>query len=472
MSEFNKSDFIVPDGFFDYLKINYWAILPRVATAALSRIKDSDVVSLSAQAKEIYAREHMNDGENEKSFSVQNGLAIIPIEGMLTKKPTCMSALMGNTRGYLSYKKDLRQALTDDSVRGIMLDMSSPGGSISGLFDLADYIYEANKKKPIYAYISDIGCSACYLLASQAKAIYCNSNALVGSIGVYTTIEDVSKAYSDLGIKVNLVRSSDKKGIGVEGVKVSEKDISEIQKEIDSFQTLFEAAVLRGRVLNDKQKQKVFDASVFVGQQAVNVGLVDKCISFEKALSIVAEDIKTKKGSKASDLACNFSAESDVEVVLEKETEDVVLDNKTDEILLDQNNNNITATENQNGENELNEDEVIAKYLATLGAKSEDEIKNALYFTRNHKENLVAKAKEKHIAAFGSDNQSIDFTLLDINSLNAVIANYETIVSASFGGGRKSTGNSATSNPANVTDKIGIAKATEELKSTGEYASL
>ena len=115
---------------------------------------------------------------------------------------------------------------------------------------------------------------------------------------------------------------------------------------------MFEAAVLRGRVLNDKQKQKVFDASVFVGQQAVNVGLVDKCISFEKALSIVAEDIKTKKGSKASDLACNFSAESDVEVVLEKETEDVVLDNKTDEILLDQNNNNITATENQNGENE------------------------------------------------------------------------------------------------------------------------
>ena len=90
----------------------------------------------------------------------------------------------------------VEQAAEDPVVAAILLRVDSPGGTVAGVSDLAEAVYAARKVKPVSAYISDLGASAAYYIASQAQRLYADSDALVGSIGVYSVVRlvQVSRA--------------------------------------------------------------------------------------------------------------------------------------------------------------------------------------------------------------------------------------------------------------------------------------
>ncbi len=75
-----------------------------------------------------------------------------------------------------------------------MLDIDSPGGEVSGLFDLVDFIFNSRNKKPIFSVANDYACSAAYAIASATEKIFVTRTSCVGSIGVIATHLDVSEA--------------------------------------------------------------------------------------------------------------------------------------------------------------------------------------------------------------------------------------------------------------------------------------
>ncbi len=97
--------------------------------------------------------------------------AIIPIHGILTKKPGAFDDILGMT-SYEKIREEIEKALMDEEVETILLDIDSPGGEVNGIFDLADFIYSARGKKRIIAIANDDAYSAAYAIASSAEKIF------------------------------------------------------------------------------------------------------------------------------------------------------------------------------------------------------------------------------------------------------------------------------------------------------------
>ena len=79
------------------------------------------------------------EASNQLNYEHRNGVAIIPIHGLLIKRTQLFSALMGTT-SYEDIFNAISSAIEDEKVERILLDIDSPGGEVSGLFDLVDFI--------------------------------------------------------------------------------------------------------------------------------------------------------------------------------------------------------------------------------------------------------------------------------------------------------------------------------------------
>jgi ClpP class serine protease len=100
-----------------------------------------------------------------------DGIAIIPIEGTLVHKAYGMDAVSG-MRSYIEIQQEIEDAATDPAVKGILLDVDSPGGEVAGIFELADTIHSARSAKPILSVANSNALSGAYLLASGAQRVY------------------------------------------------------------------------------------------------------------------------------------------------------------------------------------------------------------------------------------------------------------------------------------------------------------
>lgn len=121
--------------------------------------------------------------------SARDTLAIVPVRGpILSGSATSpLQSLFGG--GYADgelIKEQLRILADDNIVKGVMLDIDSPGGMITASKAIADGVeyYRSTTKKPIIAYINGTGASGAYWSAVSTDAIYAQQGSEVGSIGV------------------------------------------------------------------------------------------------------------------------------------------------------------------------------------------------------------------------------------------------------------------------------------------------
>lgn len=200
----------------------------------------------------------------------------IPVRGVLMKRvPTWLKYFGIEATAYGKVSEHLKAAVEDEGVDNIVLDVESPGGSIGGVQELADEIYEARKTKNIRAQINDIGASAAYWLASQAEEVSADPNAMVGSIGVYAAYYDTSKAFEKEGVEAVVIRSGEHKGMGLPGDPITKEQIKSTQAIIDGMAENFKAAVQRGRGLKDKQLKAVSDGQAWIAIEAKEKNLID-----------------------------------------------------------------------------------------------------------------------------------------------------------------------------------------------------
>lgn len=250
-------------------------------------------------------------------YALKDGVAVISIEGSLADKTGNLEPESGMT-GYDGIRAKLDMALQDEAVKGILLNVDSPGGMVSGAFDLADKIKQANSIKPVWSYAGDTAASAAYLLASQAQKIYGSQTANVGSIGVIVAHADYSKMMDQDGVKVTLITSGEHKADGNPYEKLPEETRKNIQAELDDLRDKFAGYVADGRGMN---KQSILDteARVYPASKAVEMGLMDGAASFEKVLSLFSETFarsgeKSPRGMQMSDQLKTSPGLTDAEV--------------------------------------------------------------------------------------------------------------------------------------------------------------
>lgn len=220
--------------------------------------------------------------KRESKMTVENGTAIVPVKGLLLKEALWLLSFFGiESSTYSGIRADISDALTNDSVKRIVLKIDSPGGELAGIQEAADAIFEARKTKPIDAFIDDLGTSGAYWLGSQAQTITANLNTLVGSIGVYAIFYDFSKRAEKEGIKVHVIRSGEHKGMGAVGAEISEEQITVIQQIMDDIGQNFVAAVARGRGKPMGKIAQLATGQAWLAERAKNLELIDKVGTLE-----------------------------------------------------------------------------------------------------------------------------------------------------------------------------------------------
>lgn len=224
-------------------------------------------------------------------YEVIGGVAIIQIEGTLVQKLGCLKPFSGMT-GYDGIRQNLYAALNDSSVKAIALDICSPGGEVSGCFDLVDAIHAIRGKKPIWGILNEYAYSAGYAIASACDYVTVPRTGGVGSIGVITMHVDMSKAIDSAGLKVTFINYGKHKTDGAPELPLAPDALERYQKEINSMGELFVNTVARNRNL-DASKVKNTEAMTFMGQSGVDVGLADAVMSPDAAFNALFEKVKS-----------------------------------------------------------------------------------------------------------------------------------------------------------------------------------
>lgn len=252
----------------DLLKIaKYWAIEPDYLR------------SISKEALSTKSEKHL---DNTGSVSIRDGTAIIPIHGPITARNTFFSLFAGGT-SLETLAKDFQEALSNEDVKSILFDIDSPGGVAVGPFEFAEMIYNARGQKPIYSYIGRNGSSAAYWLASATEKIIVNPSALVGSIGVVTTIPVQEQPDQDGYKNIEIVSSN--AALKRPDPKTKE-GLAEIRRELDDLESTFIESIAKYRSITPEIIKADFGGGgVVIGSQAVNKNMADGLGTYEEVLA-------------------------------------------------------------------------------------------------------------------------------------------------------------------------------------------
>lgn len=275
-----------------------WAIIPeklleiQAVYAAHTRGEKVDIAAVEARL----GRSLQND---EQGYVIRDGVAIIPIHGVIAKRMNLMQEISGGASSQLA-ERDIRSALDDAGVRSILLHIDSPGGTVDGTETLAELVREAGRIKPVVAFADGLMASAAYWIGSAATEVIASSaTTQIGSIGVVTSHTDISKAQDAAGIKTTEISAGKYKRIASHYAPLSAEGAEMLQSQVDQLYTIFVNAVAVNRgVLPETVLEDMADGRVFLAKQAKKRNMIDRIASLETTLSKMATGVWPMKNAE------------------------------------------------------------------------------------------------------------------------------------------------------------------------------
>lgn len=253
-----------------------WAILPVMLETIVSiASRETDPEAVAAKLGRPL--------ENTYKTEIRDGVAILPITGPVMRYANLFSKVSGATSIDV-LATDFNEALNNPNVKAIVLEIDSPGGTVSGVNELAEMVYAARGKKPITAYVSGMGASAAYWLACAADEIALDATASVGSIGVVSVQTDDTERKAKAGIKdiqiVSSVSPRKRPDLG------TEEGRADVQALVDSMANVFVNTVARNRGVSiDTVLTDFGQGGLLVGADAIKAGMAERIGSLESVIA-------------------------------------------------------------------------------------------------------------------------------------------------------------------------------------------
>ncbi|EFF1590935.1 TPA: S49 family peptidase, partial [Escherichia coli] len=215
-----------------YARVFFCALGREMGAASLSVPQQQ--VQLDAPGMLAETDEYMAGGKRPaRVYRVVNGIAVLPVTGTLVHRLGGMRPFSGMT-GYDGIVACLQQAMADSQVRGILLDIDSPGGQAAGAFDCADMIYRLRQQKPVWALCNDTACSAAMLLASACSRRLVTQTSRIGSIGVMMSHVSYAGHLAQAGVDITLIYSGAHKVDGNQFEALPAEVRQDMQQRIDA----------------------------------------------------------------------------------------------------------------------------------------------------------------------------------------------------------------------------------------------
>lgn len=219
---------------------------------------------------------------------VQGNVAVLPLYGVIGQRGGIWQELFGGASTE-QFGAAFMQAMTDDRVAAVVLDVDSPGGTTAGVQELADIIFANANGKPLAAVSNSEMASAAYWISSQVGpnklALAAAPGSDVGSIGVFRMHEDVSEMMAADGVRVTFLAVPQYKVEGNPYQPLSADAVEHNMAEVGATYEQFVDSVARGRGVRSSQVKSGFgEGRSFHAGKAAEMGLVDRVATLDSML--------------------------------------------------------------------------------------------------------------------------------------------------------------------------------------------
>lgn len=236
------------------------------------------------------------DGEpwREPLYSIDQatGIALLEITGPLVKgydDPTAWFYGCASIDRLARSVGEIERHAAVGTVRACIPVLNTPGGVSTGMPELAAQLARLGQRIPVITHSSDLACSNGMRLAVAGTLFYPTASAIVGCIGTYIAMYDYREMLAEMGIKLELYRAGDYKGIGVPGKQTTEKESAFIQSSVERSNDQFKAFV---RARRPGARDEDMQGQWIEGDEAVERGLADATVSgLDEVLARVAEQL-------------------------------------------------------------------------------------------------------------------------------------------------------------------------------------
>lgn len=227
---------------------------------------------------------------SEKAKSSKNKIAVIYANGDI------MGGEGSDTQiGSERISRAIRKARTDSSIKAIVLRVNSPGGSALASDVIWREIVLSKKVKPVIASFGDVAASGGYYIGCAADSIFVQPNTITGSIGVFGVIPNFQKLYNEkLGITFDGVKTGKYADIMSTDRPLTAGERLIIQNDVNRVYDGFVSRVADGRKRSKTYIDSIAGGRVWVGTDAVRIGLADRTGSFDDAIAAAAKKAKLK----------------------------------------------------------------------------------------------------------------------------------------------------------------------------------
>lgn len=285
----------------DALNSTIWAMLPSTLELIQARV-DEDREPAILAAEEV---EHAPDPQAAKLDVPRSSstVAVLPIRGVIDHHPGWFADVsVDEISGVLD------ALVANERIGAIVLDIDSPGGSVSGVPELAEQIRGYRAVKPIYSVANGMEASAAYWIGSAATKAFAAPSSEVGSIGVWTAHVDMTNALEDMGLTVTLVSAGKYKVEGNPYEALGDEARAQMQKEVDGYYGMFVDAVARNRGRRPQTVRGGFgEGRMLIAAEAAEEGMIDGVATLADVLAAVAP--KARRGSRNATAAAIIAIE-------------------------------------------------------------------------------------------------------------------------------------------------------------------
>ncbi len=175
----------------------------------------------------------------------------------------------------------------DETVKGVIIRVNSPGGAVAPSNAIYDYILAFDK--PVYAAMGAVAASGGYLISLAADKIYAMPSTITGSIGVIMNLVNTEELFDKIGIKSVVLKSGKFKDAGNPNRPMTEEERQVLMAVVDDLYQQFINTVSARRNIEINQLKKIADGRIFTGKMAKDLKLIDSLGSWQNAY----QDMKT-----------------------------------------------------------------------------------------------------------------------------------------------------------------------------------
>lgn len=275
-------------------------ILPREAVALrlIDKLAYSDEVEQTIKRKlslketdkiSFVTADEYADAAPEKNADAKDKIAILYAEGAIYDGD-------GNEEIFSkTITKSIRKIKNDESIKGVILRVNSPGGSALASEVIYHELAALHAKKPMVVSMGNYAASGGYYISCAADSIFADRNTLTGSIGVVGVLFNVADMYKNkLGITTDAVKTNTYADFPNLTRKMEDVEVNWIQSYLDTTYNLFKKRVADARRMSLDQVEELAQGHVYSGKKALQLGLIDGLGNVDRALQSIEALTKIK----------------------------------------------------------------------------------------------------------------------------------------------------------------------------------